>query len=299
MNGTSAHYQHGWYKLAFVRDLKDELTPATVGNHRFVIVRTTDHIRVVDADCPHRGAHLGYGGMVEGNCIICPFHRYRIGFGAEETGDFQVREYKSFVIGGSVYVRLSETYDNGFVERMHELKEDHTIHAGFTMEIKCPPEIIIENGFDNAHFRPVHGINAGRFVPEREQNGSLRVDSYFSYPKAQEVNGAMGKTTLRLNAFSPYLSIAQLGGGLPMTFITSVNPIDKGLTRLRFSVGLPKKIYGDPPAAPMVEKVLQGNRNGIQCDVVIWENMSFTSPRNHTSLDAAALAFEAFCHEFV
>lgn len=32
---------------------------------------------VLDAYCPHLGAHLGVGGRVSGNCIECPFHGWQ------------------------------------------------------------------------------------------------------------------------------------------------------------------------------------------------------------------------------
>ena len=32
---------------------------------------------VTDAYCPHLGAHLGFGGKVEGDCIKCPFHEWK------------------------------------------------------------------------------------------------------------------------------------------------------------------------------------------------------------------------------
>ncbi len=302
MSEHATTYQHGWYKLAFVRDLSEELTPATIGSHRFVIARTDEGVRVVDADCPHRGAHLGYGGTLDRNCIVCPFHRYRIGFGGETVGDFQVREYKTLVAGGSVFVQLSDAHDNGFEDFMGRLAEDHTINPGFTMDIKCPPEIIIENGFDNNHFRPVHGVDAGKFVPVLDEEGSLRVNSFFFYRTEKfTMNMPVGtkiETPLQINAFSPFLSVAQLGGRMPMVFITSVNPIGERLTRLRFSLALSKKVYGNPAPQRVLDSMLQGNRVGIQCDAVIWENMSFTSPRNHTAQDAAVLAFEEYCHRF-
>lgn len=302
MGYESRTYQHGWYKLAFERDLSEELTPVTVGAQRFVIARTEQGVRVFDADCPHRGAHLGYGGKLDRDTIICPFHRYRIGLGGDGCGDFQVREYQTLLIGGVLFVQLSNSHDNGFVEFMYRLAETHTINPGFTMDIKCPPEIIIENGFDNTHFRPVHGVDAERFVPSIDEHGSLVVHSSFlHYSKGEtpeQEAGAVKKTSLQLNAFSPYLSVAQLGGKMPMVFITSVNPIGERLTRLRFSLALSKTKYGSPVPERVLESLLWGNKTGIQCDAVIWENMSFTSRRTHTSQDAAVLAFEDFCTRF-
>lgn len=295
-------YSHGWYKLAFERDLSDELTPATVGPQRFVIARTDQGIRVFDADCPHRGAHLAYGGKLDRDAVICPFHRYRIGMGRDAIGDFQVREYETLVMSGIIFVQLSSSHDNGFVEFMHQLAETHTINPGFVMDIKCPPEIIIENGFDNTHFQPVHGVDANKFVPQIDEHGSLVVKSSFIHGTDHHASGqaatTASETPMQLNAFSPYLSVAQLGGKMSMAFMTSVNPLSKKLTRLRFSLALPRAKYGPSVPERVLEAMLQGNKTGIQYDMVIWENMSFTSPRNHTAQDKAVLAFEEFCQRF-
>ena len=36
-------------------------------------------LSVLDAYCPHLGAHLGHGGKVKGDDIECPFHAWRFG----------------------------------------------------------------------------------------------------------------------------------------------------------------------------------------------------------------------------
>ena len=43
-----------------------------------VIYRTAGGVlRVVEPYCPHLGAHLGYGGKVQGEELVCPFHHFR------------------------------------------------------------------------------------------------------------------------------------------------------------------------------------------------------------------------------
>src|SRR5687768_10485144 len=76
-------YVHGWYKVAFEYELENPLTAAAIGDIRLVLVRSEGGIRAYKADCPHRGAHLAYGGKLNNASIICPFHGYRIGLGKE------------------------------------------------------------------------------------------------------------------------------------------------------------------------------------------------------------------------
>jgi nitrite reductase/ring-hydroxylating ferredoxin subunit len=72
-------YPNGWFQVAY----SDELTNGGVlpieyfGKHA-VLFRTEDGTpALLDAFCPHLGAHLGHGGKVKGGCIECPFHAWR------------------------------------------------------------------------------------------------------------------------------------------------------------------------------------------------------------------------------
>ena len=296
-------YSHGWYKIGFEREFNQELNPVSVGSKRLVAINTDDGVRVIDANCPHRGAHLAYGGKLDCESVICPFHEYKISFSKSESGDYTVREYETLSVSGIVFVRLSDTHDNGFPEFMRQLAEENTIHPGFTMRIKCSrPELIIENGFDYTHFQPVHGVQAEPFMPEVTEIGNLQVKSNFLIKTQRPFNGepagTIVRTPMQINGFSPYLSVAQIRGRAAMTFISSVNLVDDCTTLLRFSLGLPKDVYGPNPAPQMVEQMLKGNRAGIGDDVVIWEQISLSAPRNFTTQDKAVLAFQGFCKSF-
>ena len=66
--GRGGQYPDGWFAVAFA----DELRPGQVLRRRFmgedvVVYRTSGGVlRAVEPYCPHLGAHLGYGGRVEG-----------------------------------------------------------------------------------------------------------------------------------------------------------------------------------------------------------------------------------------
>src|ERR1700733_12364864 len=74
-----ARYTQGWFQVAWSR----ELAAGTVRRLQYfgtelVLFRGRDAIaRVANAHCPHLGAHLGLGGVVEENCIRCPFHGWK------------------------------------------------------------------------------------------------------------------------------------------------------------------------------------------------------------------------------
>ena len=69
----------GWFQVAWSTDLAPgEIQPIEYFDRKMVLWRDSDGAaHVSDAFCPHLGAHFGYGGHVNGNDIVCPFHGWR------------------------------------------------------------------------------------------------------------------------------------------------------------------------------------------------------------------------------
>ncbi|MEU8551381.1 Rieske 2Fe-2S domain-containing protein [Streptomyces roseoverticillatus] len=71
-------YPEGWFCIGFSREWK----AGSVGTRPFaggdaVVYRTRRGVlRVIRPYCPHLGAHLGAGGTVDGEYLVCPFHRF-------------------------------------------------------------------------------------------------------------------------------------------------------------------------------------------------------------------------------
>ncbi|MEP2550746.1 MAG: Rieske (2Fe-2S) protein, partial [Marinomonas sp.] len=71
-------YPYGWYPAMLSDDLAvGEVKPLRYFGQDLVIWRGDDGaVRMLDAYCRHLGAHMGYGGKVEGNNLLCPFHSW-------------------------------------------------------------------------------------------------------------------------------------------------------------------------------------------------------------------------------
>jgi phenylpropionate dioxygenase-like ring-hydroxylating dioxygenase large terminal subunit len=66
----------GWYQVAWADEIgPGDVKPLHYFGRDLVIYRgeSGDH-HVMDAFCPHMGAHLGFGGCVAGEDIVCPYH---------------------------------------------------------------------------------------------------------------------------------------------------------------------------------------------------------------------------------
>src|SRR5579859_6561668 len=77
--GLDEPFPFGWYALCYSEDLAvGEVKPVRYLGRELVMWRGEDGVaRVLDAYCRHLGAHMGYGGRVNGNDLECPFHAWQ------------------------------------------------------------------------------------------------------------------------------------------------------------------------------------------------------------------------------
>ncbi len=296
-------YSHGWYQVAFERDLTSAVTAVAVGSRQLVLVRGPDGVRGVNAFCPHRGAHLGFGGQVEDGTIVCPFHGYRVGIGHVSTDGFCVRSYPTLAVGGLVFVRVSSAEDNGFAGTMAGLDARRYFVPGFALHVRAPAELVIENAFDRPHFRVVHGIGTdGRFETRPGEHGELTATGVFAVPEGrwQRADGAdvPRRVQFSARAFSPGLVICDLDGSPPYGVLTAATPTADGDCVVRVSLVMPAD-GSRPPSAKLCEHLLQQSRAGLDKDRLIWEHMWFSAPCQYGARDATVVAFRQFCHRFM
>lgn len=69
-----------WFAVASSPDLAPgDVQPLEYLGRKLVIFRTRAGVaHVLDAYCPHLGAHLGFGGEVVEETLRCPFHGWRL-----------------------------------------------------------------------------------------------------------------------------------------------------------------------------------------------------------------------------
>jgi 3-ketosteroid 9alpha-monooxygenase subunit A len=78
----------GWFMVGWSADF----APGTAkplkyfGGHQIAYRTEAGVLNVLDAHCPHLGAHLGHGGKVKDECIVCPYHGW--GYGPDGVNKF-------------------------------------------------------------------------------------------------------------------------------------------------------------------------------------------------------------------
>jgi nitrite reductase/ring-hydroxylating ferredoxin subunit len=167
-------YPAGWFHLADLRELK----PGTVLRRRLmdedvVVYRTrSGTVCAVRPYCPHLGAHLGVGGTVAGENLVCPFHH----FAFAPDGCFAGGPDGAVIRGRVEHYAVRQHHGMVFVWHGHddaapawELPEitDACLvpTARWTTTVATHPQELAENGADFRHLPVLHGIHAVEEAP--------------------------------------------------------------------------------------------------------------------------------------
>ncbi len=71
----------GWFMVGWSAEFPvGEVRPLQYFGEDLVAWRTDDGaLQIMDAHCPHLGAHIGHHGKVHGDCVQCPYHGWTYG----------------------------------------------------------------------------------------------------------------------------------------------------------------------------------------------------------------------------
>ena len=301
---------NGWYLAAFLADLADDITPLTIGEQQLVVVRDGDDVRVFDGTCPHRGAHLGYGGVRDGACIVCPFHGKHIRLGGGTR--LSVREHRVLQAGEAIFVRLADdpTGDRGFEQTIKEIAATRQVVAAVREDVQAPAAYIVENAFDTDHFAAVHHVPRVKALGVHlDEGGALAIEAEFrtllspwispeERDAARDAAVATGRVEMnfasrfRARAFSPAVVVTEFGPpGETHFVITGAVPVPGGcVARVAVAVR--------PEHAAQLPHVVRGARKALAEDLVVWSHLDVDAPQRFDAGDAPVLAYRDFCASF-
>jgi len=293
----------GWYLLALTEELTGEVSPVDLGDRALMTVRDGARIRVFDACCPHRGAHLGYGGTLTAGraagAVVCPFHGKRIGLGLG-TGRLCVAEHASILAGNALFVRLGTDPDGdrGFEQAIKEIIAEKEITTALVQPLSIAPEYVIENAFDVSHFTAVHKVSrVTGFRLRGDGPGWIAVEGDFlTKPPPWEAQDSAGfRSRFYARAVSPSVVLTELGPPeTSHTVITAANPVggQAGGCVARVAIGV------RPAARAALPELVSGARRAFDQDIVVWNHLNPAAPTRFDSADVPTLAFRQFCAGF-
>jgi phenylpropionate dioxygenase-like ring-hydroxylating dioxygenase large terminal subunit len=238
-------------------------------------------VTVADAYCPHLGAHLGVGGYVRGDDIVCPFHGWcfdargenvDIPYADRVNRRARLAVYATRELAGMVFVWFDP--EGGpptwHLPELAELdSEDHLL--------VCPPEgcwrfashpqEVLENVVDVAHFKFVHGVGAfgGLEVEIEGPRCRTAAEVTFTTPRGP-TEGAVVSELWGLG----FDVVRQRGLGAPACGVLTVTPVDGIQVEARYMFVLPKDPATSEPTRYGKGLIAEFMRQIVQ-DIPIWE----------------------------
>lgn len=299
-------FPDGWYAVATIEEVKKaKVLPIKALGKDMVAFQTESGVfSVLSAHCPHQGAHLGHGGTIKGETIECPFHKWC--FNAKGKCEHipysqvipkgkkaELHAYPTRERMGRIFVFHSScdaapAWD--VPEFEDELKGNWTKPVYSELVIKSHIQELAENGFDVAHFQPIHGSEENSIeVDKRQPYGPFL---YFAlnlvYPGSGI--GMFGKKVsvhakwrfCGLSIFDNYVTLRDYPMELKQYFFFT--PLDEERVKIQIALRINRdKIKLFKPLQYLVLKLIEKQNRKIllrnfEEDRPIWENKIYREP---------------------
>lgn len=286
-----------------------------------VAFRTTSgRPALVDAYCPHLGAHLGKGGQVRGEVIRCPFH----GFCFDIEGRCTTTGYGTKVPPRARLGAWPVIERAGFVLAYHAADaEDPTWEPppvdmrGWTptklrrWSFRGHPQETAENSVDIKHLEVVHGYESVRIIADARVDGPYLTAKY----AAKRTHWIPGLDFGRETVFEVHVhglgwsfveaDVPDLGvrtrqfvlpvptrdGELDLTIGQSVQYLDGAVAR---ALAWPARLFVDT----LAHYAMYSFARDVQQDFDIWEHKTYVHPPALAEGDGPIGLYRKWCKQF-
>lgn len=295
-------YPNGWFVVAY----SDELLPGQVLNcHYFgqdiVLYRTErGDARAIDPYCPHLGTHLGHGGTVSGETLRCPFHGWCFDSsgrctsvpGLAKPPRASVKHWHLHEADGLVYIYYHSQGAAPDWQVQPVESEGWSRDRRAQWRLRTHPQEILENGFDLAHFRVLHGIPRYEVLRPPEDDGHL-MRMLIGYEGAPEETI---RTDIKMYGLGIFLTEVERTGFHDRQRFYST-PVDGESIDLR-AVHNVRALSDPDETAQLAQNAYDGFVAFLQPDFPIWENKRYVERPPLTRVDGPISAIRKWARRF-
>ena len=286
---------YGWFFVSYSDELEaGQVKALHYFGREWVLFRTEEGVAcMMDAYCPHLGAHLGHGGHVEGELLRCPFHGWAFAADGRCSDVPYAKRIPPRVDAVNAVPAVSVVERNQVIWAWyHPVDEAPSFEVDAHPELDDPewealrryqwrfrsnPQEIAENGVDPAHFRYVHKMDA---VPEGDTlyEGVMRRSSVEGPRTAEDPNGDTRTYTSRVvtvqnGAGQKWTRISGLTEILLMVLVT---PVDSQEVELRFAFTRRREAPGSFEEALGIQAI-ESTASGVEDDIEIWKRKRYVA----------------------
>jgi len=274
----------GWFCVGYPDEFTDKPRPLYYWGRHLVGWRDeTGEAHVMDAFCPHLGAHLAYGGTVREGELQCPFHGWRydgdgtctnIPYSQRTNRKARLRTYPTVVRNGFVlaWYHPDDAPPQWEIPVIPEIGDPAwSDFYSSSYVIRTVPQEMSENGVDPAHFRYVHGTDDVAEMESYNTDGPCSV-----MLSKQSYVTPRGVTNGRIDVYNygPGFSKVWFSGIVDAINIATTTPIDDETTQVRFNF-IVRKFDDAKLTSTVADAFVKEINKQVQEDQPIWEHKAF------------------------
>jgi len=288
----------GWFQIGWSDEYPAGTTqPLRYFGHDLVAFRTEAGVlAVLDAHCPHLGAHLGYGGKVKGDCIACPYHGWqwdadgtnaRIPYQDTPTGmrlrKWFVREQHGCIFlwhdptGSPPRSELPHVFDS-FPQVAGAEDDYYPPYGNSTTRFGAEfvhTQLAMENAVDSVHFRHTHGAPIDPILEEWDiKDAELHTRVGFVSPTTREV-----ALTLHNITHGVGIAFSAFEGTYHYRLVFAGTPIDDQTTDFHYTIWYQREAGDTGAIMPphLRQRIKQKFLYTLEEDLLIWRTQNFVS----------------------
>jgi 3-ketosteroid 9alpha-monooxygenase subunit A len=314
----------GWFMIGWSAEFPaGEVRPLQYFGEDLVAYRgDTGELHVLNAHCPHLGAHIGHGGTVVGDCVECPYHGWVWGpDGTNRAIPYEDRPNPSKQIRSWPVL---EQYDCVFLwhhphgaDPKWEMPDIFTSFPQFELDPDAyyrpypemsrradrepvHPQVVAENGPDSIHFQRVHRATVTPVMLDyRVVDQEWRFIT--GWPDASSDDPDVMALRIHSNLFGLGGAVSAFEGSSNYRLIFAVTPVDDTCSNMFYSIWWPRRPGDDSDVPPddLRKRVDEQFMVTIWQDLEIWRYQKYVEHPALAKQDAKPYgSLRKWAHQF-